>query len=412
MRCDWKALTTVDADLVVVGGGVAGTLTVLLAALRGLEVAWVAPPVGPADQSAHWHGYLHRGAFFNPRTEATLIADLAENWTFWAGADLARFRQRVDTHAVAPTALWAEGFADRIRSAPQVGEVEWLPAGTITVPTGEGVLDGPEFLAAAHAAAAACATRIVEPCRSIRRDGDGWRAIMRSGSSVTARQAIIAAGPATAGLVAGLVPTRRVTVRASRMLVLRGAALPQAALIAPSHQNGGLFLASRVGPGGEAVWLVSDNFSTPAEEGVDPLLDAWWACSMVERLAGLVGDELLHGTTATAYVAAKSSLRTEDVLVPSDGVVVDDTGGLACLTPAKWSNCPTTAHEVLTSLGHRLVWDDLHPQLSARIAAATPEPARIVETWQTLGTGTPTERLRTPGLPTLLAARDIFAAAA
>lgn len=401
-----------DADLLVVGGGVAGTLTVLLAALRGLDVAWLAPPVGPLDQSAHWHGYLHRGAFFNPRTEASLIADLAENWAFWAGTDLVRFRQRVDTHAVAPTALWAEGFADRIRSAPRTGAVDWLPAGTITVPTGEGVLDGPEFLAAAHAAATACAVRLAEPCASITRDGGGWRATTRSGRAVTARQAIVAAGPATAALVAGLVPTRRVTVRASRMLVLRGSALPQAALIAPSPQNGGLFLASRVGPDGEGVWLVSDNFSTPAEDGADRLLDAWWACSMVERLTGLVGDELLDGTTATAYVAAKSSLRTEDVLVPSDGVVVDDTGTLACLTPAKWSNCPTTAHEVLTGLGHRLVWDELHPQLSARIAAATPDSARIVETWQTLGAGTPTERLRTPGLPTLLAAREIFAAAA
>ncbi len=400
-----------DADLIVVGGGVAGTLTVLLAALRGLDVAWVAPPVSPTDQSAHWHGYLHRGAFFNPRTEGTLIADLAENWTFWAGADLARFRQQVDTHAVAPTALWAEGFADRIRSAPRTGDVDWLPRGTITVPTGEGVLDGPAFLAAAHAAAATCAARLAEPCASIRRHDSGWRATARSGRSVTGRQVIVAAGPATAALVAGLVPTRRVTVRASRMLVLQGA-LPQAALIAPSHQNGGLFLASRIAPDGAGVWLVSDNFSTPAEEGADPLLDAWWACSMVERLTGLVGGELLSGTTATAYVAAKSSLRTEDVLVPSDGVVVDDTGTLACLTPAKWSNCPTTAHEVLTSLGHRLVWDDVHPQVSARIAAATPAPERIVETWETLGAGTSIERLRTPGLPTLLAAREIFAAAA
>lgn len=231
-----------------------------------------------------------------------------------------------------------------------------------------------------------------------------------AGSALTGRQVIVAAGEHTPALVRATELRDVVTVRDSRMLVVRGR-LPAAALTAPHPADGGIFLASRKTPD-DTVWLVSDNFSTPRAARTDRFVDAWWVCSAVERLAGLVGTEVLGGTTTGAYSARKSSLRTDDVRVPDRGAIVDGDATIACLSPAKWSNAPTSAHRAVELLGHAVDWDESVGVIRELLGPVAANRADIVETWETVEASRPVEDLLVPGRRALRSAGTLFRPAA
>jgi hypothetical protein len=407
-------------DLVVVGGGIAGTLAVVAALSRGLEVAWVAPPLQPDDQSAHWHGHLHRGRLYDPVRERGLIQELSQNVPFWWSDAAVRFHTDVETIAVGPDRAWASEFEQRLGGIRRNSiRPDYLAQDAEVVRTDEAILDGPAFLGAATEVASRGSLHLPERCDRLRRTRDGdWEAVLAEPvgdrASVRAAAVILAAGTTASSLVPGRVRLdRTLDARLSRMLVLRGA-LPTAAAIMPSRSAGGLFFASRELPGhhngGERVWLVSDGFSSGGTESRGPLTDGWWTCSVIERLAGFVDPVLLAGTRVAGYRAAKSRLRSSPAQVPAEGFAIDREAGFVALTPSKWSTAPTSAAHALAAL----IADPV--PVSARTAAMAdllltahpPLSAPFAERWESTGVGVPLHTLRNPGSAALHLAGELF----
>lgn len=406
-------------DLLVIGGGIAGTLAVLAAASRGIDVAWIAEEVGPLDQSAHWHGHLHRGRLYDPIREADLIAELAENVPFWWDERIQDYHAGVDTIAVGPDFAWADEFRRFLRGARgEEARFAFLRGDAVAVHTDEAILDGPRFLSAATAAAESAAQVHRSRCTALRRTGStGWQASVEvpGGDSMTVRadRVILATGTRLGELLpAGVRLDRDHGYRLSRMLVLRGP-LPRAAAIVPSRAAGGLFFASREIPGSpaERIWLVSDGFSSHGTRSPGALTDAWWACSVMERMYGFVREDVFEDVRAAAYIAPKSRLDASPTEVPAHGFAADDRSAFVALTPSKWSSSPTAAVNAL----HRLVPDDLGMDnrlasivgLISGASGASAAPM-IEETWQTLDPAIPVSDLRRPGQAALVSAARMF----
>jgi glycine/D-amino acid oxidase-like deaminating enzyme len=407
-------------DVVVVGGGVAGTMAVLAAASRGLDVAWIADRVGPEDQSAHWHGHLHRGRLYDPVREADLIDELSRNVAFWWSDAAVRFHTDVATIAVGPDQRWAAEFQrDRLgRPARRSPSPAYLRDDVASVRTDEAILDGPAFLGAASRAASSRAQRVLGRCSALTQRPGGWEARWRAEDGTAgvarARTAILATGTEVPALLPRTVRLDRVVdARLSRMLVLRGD-LPKAAAIVPSRSSGGLFFASREVPGArsgaERVWLVSDGFSSPGTASRGGLTDGWWACSVLERLSAFVRDDVLLGTRVGGYRAAKSRLESSPTEVPAEGFALDADRSFVSLTPSKWSTSPTSAAQALGAL-----LPDALPvasriaamvELIAEVSAHVAQP--FEETWRGIDRWVPYGALRTAGADALRSAAGVF----
>jgi glycine/D-amino acid oxidase-like deaminating enzyme len=409
-----------EHDLVVVGGGIAGTMAVLAAASRGVDAVWIADRIGLEDQSAHWHGHLHRGRLYDPVREADLIDELSRNVAFWWSDAAVRFHADVETIAVGPDEEWAAEFQrDRLgRPARSTPSPDYIRTDVASVRTDEAILEGPAFLGAATDAAAARTHRIDGRCTSLTQRAGRWEARWRADDGaaglVRAKTVILATGTDVPALVPPAVRLDRVVdARLSRMLVLRGE-LPKAAAIVPSRSAGGLFFASREIPGarteGERVWLVSDGFSSPGTASRGALTDGWWACSVLERLSEFVREEVLAGTRVGGYRAAKSRLESSPTEVPAEGFALDTDRSFVSLTPSKWSTSPTAAVQAVAAL-----LPDPVP-LPARIAAMVELLAGVTateanpfrETWQGLDAWVPFTDLRTAGAAALRAASSVF----
>lgn len=403
-------------DLVVVGGGFAGTMAVLAASTRGMDVAWIAEDVGPNAQSGRWHAHLHRGRLYDPTREADLIAELQQNAAFWWSAAVRRFHTDIPTMAIGPNAAWADEF--RRVLGGQRGERAhpgFLRRDAVAILTDEAILQGPRFLATAGAEAARRSTLHRGRCVSLSRRGGDWVARVGEGEhalNVRGRTAIVATGVAIDELVPhGIHLDHAHGIRLSRMLVLRGR-LPRAAAIVPSRSAGGLFLASReVRDGsGDRVWLVSDGFNSPGSTSPGASTDGWWACSIIERLYGYVRARLLDDTSAAAYIAPKSRLEASPTRVPARGIAVDADARFVALTPSKGSASPSAAIDALHAL---------HPDpapVADRIAALADTLTRapthrtaFQEEWETMHPRVPTRDLRVPGIEALEAGAALFA---
>jgi hypothetical protein len=395
-------------------------MAVLAAASRGIDTVWIADRVGLGDQSAHWHGHLHRGRLYDPVREADLIDELSRNVAFWWSDAAVRFHTDVATIAVGPDEEWAAAFErDRLgRPARRSPSPAYLRDDVASVRTDEAILDGPGFLGAASRAADARAVRIAGRCTALVQRPGGWEARWRGadGSAGMARadSVILATGTGVPALVPTTVRLDRVVdARLSRMLVLRSD-LPKAAAIVPSRSAGGLFFASREIPGArigaERVWLVSDGFSSPGTAFRGGLTDGWWACSVLERLAGFVREDVLRGAQVSGYRAAKSRLESSPTEVPAEGFALDTDRSFVSLTPSKWSTSPTSAARALSAL----IPDRL--PLPARVASMVELLADVSahgsrsfrETWQGLDRWMPYGDLRAAGIPALHAAASVF----
>lgn len=407
-------------DVVIVGGGIAGTLAVLTAVDRGLDVAWIADEVGFDAQSAHWHGHLHRGRLYDPEREADLIDELGQNVPFWWSNPVIGFHTTVQTVALGHEEEWATAFRNRIGGPAdsEQGRPAYVRDDVLTVRTDEAVLDGPSFLSVARELAAAESLAITGRCTALRRRADGlWDAGVTASAGETvrvrARLAVLATGIHNPALTPATVsPDREASARLSRMLVLRGP-LPSAAAIIPSRAAGGLFFDSREcrGSGGaERVWLVSDGFSSSGSVSPSMLTDAWWACSVMERLRGFVRDDLLDEVQVAAYRAPKSRVESSPAAVPARGFAVDRELGFVSLMPSKWSTAPTSAVESLAA-----ILPDAEP-LAARIAglaerfasAKVPDVPVFRETWESVDRWVAARDLSRPGVDALRAASRIF----
>ena len=405
-------------DLVVVGGGIAGTLAVLTGVSRGLDVAWIADDVHPEDQSAHWHGHLHRGRLYDPEREADLIAELAENVPFWWSDDIVPFHAGIDTIAVGPDFAWADEFRRFLRGARgEEARFDFLRSDAVAVHTDEAILDGPRFLRAATHAAAAGSSLHHARCSCLHRTPAGeWQAVVDvpGGDAVTVRagHAILATGTAVSELIPdGIRLDRAHGARLSRMLVLRGD-LPRAAAIVPSRAAGGLFFASReiADSTSERIWLVSDGFSSAGTTSPGALTDAWWACSVMERMYGFVKEDVFEGIRAAAYIAPKSRLDASPTQVPAHGFAVDPENAFAALTPSKWSASPTAAVNALDRLlpDPSSVRDRLDDMVRLIRASGEPHGRVIAETWETLDAELLVSDLRRPGTVALETAARMF----
>lgn len=406
-------------DVLVVGGGIAGTMAVLTAVSRGLDVAWIADRIGPADQSAHWHGHLHRGRLYDPVREHDLIEELGRNAAFWWSDAVTPFHTDIPTIAVGPDRRWASSFRRRLGSAThRMTPPPFLRDDVAAVRTDEAILDGPAFLGAASDLASSHSHRIDGRCIDLRQlRVDVWEsefADVTGGTHVVhARSVVLATGTAAPELVPGTLRLDRVLdARLSRMLVLRGA-LPRVAAIVPSRAAGGLFFASREIPGAaenERVWLVSDGFSSGGTQRRGSLTDAWWACSVVERMTGFVQEDLLQQVSVGAYRAPKSRVASSPTQVPADGFAVDRARSFVALTPSKWSATPTSAVHALAAL----VPDRLRPEdRMAAVAdllrdARRPRVPAFEETWRTVGVWSRLADLRGPSIEALHRASEIF----
>jgi glycine/D-amino acid oxidase-like deaminating enzyme len=418
-----------DDGVLVVGGGIAGTMAVLAAISRGLEVTWVADGISAEDQSAHWHGHIHRGRLYDPTREADLIDELACNASFWWSDAVRRFHTGVETIAVGPDDHWAAGFRDRVtgtvgaRSRP-----DFLRPEASVVDTDEAILDGPAFLDAAYRAAARGSRRIVGRCAAIRSDGDrSWRAEVLEEDGrrleVRAEAVVLATGAAVPELVPAEVRLDLgFGARLSRMLVLKGT-LPRTAVIVPSRSAGGLFFASRdIAPdatgqaeradttGQTRVWLVSDGFSSPGTESPGALTDGWWTCSIVERLLGFVRNEVFRDVAVSGYLGTKFRLASSPAHVPARGVSVDAGGSFVALAPSKWSSSPTSAIAALDAIApDSMDAGDRLAAMAELLARESSEPvSRFEETWQTVRSWVPFAAVTTPGVESLEAAASVY----
>ncbi|WP_422936512.1 FAD-dependent oxidoreductase [Sinomonas sp. P47F7] len=400
-------------EVAVIGAGVAGTLVTVAAVSRGMDVTWVAPHVSPEDQSAHWHGYIHRGRLYHPEQEANLIQELEDNWRFWNTASVRRFHQPIETFALSQSRRWAWRFAERVGENVVDGVAPGVLEGIASVPSGERVLDGPAFLGHARLLLENSCACLNEMGSRIERIDGNWLIATNSGHKISARNVIVATGSGASSLLTGVPEIHNcIVVRRSRMLVLRGS-LPAAALIWPSKDAGGLFLVSRTDITGESgVWLVSDNFSTPGIVATESLVDGWWACSIAQRLMRFISPDLLLESRISAYTAEKTHLRANEFLVPARGTAADSTGTLVCLAPAKWSTAASAAATALSIIGRtaysrRETYMKIAEFLTPEIREA---PSKTpTEAWQMAQHSVPFRRLIEEGWQTVKEASGLFA---
>jgi glycine/D-amino acid oxidase-like deaminating enzyme len=380
-----------DSDVIVAGAGMAGLLTALALARRGVEVVLVEPSRVGAGQSGQSHGYLHQGYAYGP-DEPRLPALLGGAREYWRGL-LARIPPVTAGSTIA--------FSDR--DAVRRAEQYWRDSGLEVRPR-----TTPEWLTGA---AVAC-YRSAEPTYNIgdilrglgaqtvssgietrpgtvervEECGDGVSATITEPDGgtaiVRARTAVLAAGAGTPGLLARSGLPAVVQLRKAFMLVLRGR-LPAVSVLFPEREEHGLFLASRIGRDGRATWLVSDFQSFDSGGGDPGQLAGWWARRVLLTLGRVVNSATLARVEAVSgYPATKSGL------LPSSGTVAHEfgielLGGRAIVAgPAKLTLAPLAARDAVRTVAARLGlrsdddgWDP--------ITLVPPDRSPVRETWET-----------------------------
>lgn len=380
-----------DSDVIVAGAGMAGLLTALALARRGVEVVLVEPSRVGAGQSGQSHGYLHQGYAYGP-DEPRLPALLGGAREYWQGL-LARIPPVTAGSTIAfsdrdavrrAEQYWRDsGLEVRRRSTPgwltgaavacyrsaeptyNIGDIlRGLGAQTVS----SGIETRPGTVERVEECGDGVSATITEP--------DGGTAIVR------ARTAVLAAGAGTPGLLARSGLPAVVQLRKAFMLVLRGR-LPAVSVLFPEREEHGLFLASRIGQDGRATWLVSD-FQSFDSGGRDPgQLAGWWARRVLLTLGRVVDSATLARVEAVSgYPATKSGL------LPSSGTVAHEfgielLGGRAIVAgPAKLTLAPLAARDAVRTVATRLGlrsddagWDP--------ITLVPPDRSPVRETWET-----------------------------
>ena len=389
-----------DGDVIVAGAGMAGLLTALTLARRGVHVVLVEPARVGAGQSGQSHGYLHRGYAYGP-DEPRLPALLASARKHWHGL-LAHIPPVTADSVIAfsnPAAVrraqryWRDSeLAVRPRPAP--GWLTGIPLACFG--SAEPTYNVGDLLRGLGAQAEAAGIEVRSgTVERIGESGDGIVAAVTGPDGagvVRARAAVLAAGAGTPGVLARSGLPAAVQLRSAFMLVLRGR-LPAVSVLFPEREEHGLFLASRVGRDGRGTWLVSD-FQSFHPGGRDPgQLAGWWARRMLLTLRRVVDAAVLAGVDAVSgYSATKSGL------LPRSGTVAHEFGAelldgrVVVATPSKLTLAPLAARSAARVVAARLGlrpddggWEPINPVPLDRACAR--------EAWET-----PLAALDRPGL--------------
>ncbi|MCC2321235.1 NAD(P)/FAD-dependent oxidoreductase [Cellulomonas xiejunii] len=380
-----------DVDVIVAGGGMAGLLTALTLARRGVHVVLVEPSRLGAGQSGQSHGYLHRGYAYGP-DEPRLPALLASARQHWQGL-LEEIRPVTDRSTVAfsePAAVrraeryWRESGLDVVPQ-PTPG---WLTDTSVACfGSAEPTYNVGDILRGLGVQADAAG---IEVCRGaverVEQSGDGVRVRATGTDSGTqllhARTAVLAAGAGTPGLLVRSRLPAVVQLRQALMLVLRGR-LPAVSALFPGQEEHGLFLASRVAADGRSTWLVSDFQSFDSGGRDVGQLAGWWARRALLTLRRVVAAAVLARVdSVSGYTAIKSGL------LPSSGTVAHEfgiqllDGRVVVACPSKLTLAPlaarSTADVVAVRLGLRPGdggWDPVTP--------VPPHRSTARESWET-----------------------------
>lgn len=383
-----------DTDVIVVGAGMAGLLTALALARRGVHVTVVEPARLGAGQSGQSHGYLHRGYAYGP-DEPRLPELLGRARRHWRTL-LAHVPPVTEDSTIAFSQAAAVHRAERYwrRSGlpvhPQATPAWLTPEHAACFRSAEPTYNVGEVLRGLGVQASAAGVQLVEGgVERLRPQGDGVRVLLEGPGAapavLDARAVVVASGAGTPALLTRSGLPAPVVLRRALMLVLRGH-LPAVSALFPGQEEHGLFLASRVGADGRTTWLVSD-FQSFDGGGQDPgQLAGWWARRVLLTLRRLVDASVLAQVEAVSgYAAVKSGLA------PVSGTVAHELGTpllggrvvVAC--PSKLTLTPLAARYAVETLGARLGlapggdggdgWDAVVP------VAPDASPAR--EAWET-----------------------------
>lgn len=346
----------------VVGGGVAGLLTAQRIAERGVPALVIESRHLGGGQTAHAHGWLHRGNVFGDieRTEADQLRAGAEWWQ----------RRLIDAGAPRISQQAVIAFADETAADEIVNT--WRSVGLTSWPiaplsdklprayrTEEWSVSPVEALRAVveHAPPSAYVSASV---LSLRADGPSREANLvldRGGrqSLLKARAVVIAAGTGSARLLNRAAAAPAIQLRRSHMIVVRSTADLPAAIALPEQAAKGLFGVQRRSTAG-THWLFS-NFLSYGGEKDSPTARNAWRRSLLRTLREYV-PELIADAEALwgSYPAVKSELRRHVPLgVPGQGVVETTASNAVAVVPGKFTAAPIVAKAAAESAISRLL---------------------------------------------------------
>lgn len=395
-------------DLIIVGGGIAGSLAASMA--EGLDTVWVHPVADSEIQSLQWHGYLHRGYLYDPSVESGLIELLRRNVPFWASLDGSELVSQQRSSVVTPVRSHRrDSLPEGVRARPGIPSAARQTKDYVWLESDEQICDGPLLLERLSRLAKTHLVEIDARVLELTQHEAHWEVLLADGqrgnSRLKARRVILAIGAGSLRIPA----TLPATIRHSRMLVLEGEHVPSLSAISPGPELGGLFMVSR-SRGGRNALLISDAYSTWT---LDPTfaVDAWWSCSVLERIARLLDPSVFELARVAAYRATKAGFATCGAVVPATAWRTAPER-LIHLLPSKWSLAPLAAAQALERFF--TTFDGAEGRLmrlSDRLRAMAGPPAdRRTEAWELAGPSLPLSALLRPSFAALTNAETLYSA--
>lgn len=360
----------IGCDVLIAGGGVAGTLVASMLTRLGYQCILAEPRALAAEQSGHSHGYIHRGYIYL-RAERGLVQQLCtarEQWEGYISSPIEVAAYSDCSFIGFDNPLIAKYASQMWRAADlpvvSVNPPEW-PALLQTAPltavyrTDEQAFDFPQVVANVLVRAKNC--RLVQgsvvKLQLERRRCTRVQLLVGSEMlEVEAKHVVLAAGIGTAAIIAGTLGRFRSvpSVRTSYMLVIRGQALRQLSLILPENQFYGIFMVSRPA-GTETVWLVSNylSYSGRCDEWGVPAR-TWLRATLrtLEQLFPVLRDQDLRWGI---YAAPKAEFRVDPEYMPEGGVI--ENLGLTNVTavwPTKLTLAPIITQRIVDQITSKI----------------------------------------------------------
>jgi glycine/D-amino acid oxidase-like deaminating enzyme len=356
-------------DVLVVGAGFSGLLAAHALVQAGFRVTLVEEHQLGGGQSAHSHGYLHRGYIYLRPTDSLvrLLQPAALRWESMLATSSTPFETVESLIGFESGREADEAFAhwglrglrghrrvavgDAVSGVGLADSMLWDPRGSFAV-SPEKTVDFSRFarflvdrLEDKGSVIRGRAVRLVDDGRRL-----GGVVVRRWGAvdvRLSARAYVIAAGAGSRPLVvaSGRHPGP-LEVRQSYMLCLRHPRLPAVSAIFPGDGAAGLFMAPRRDEQrGQTVWLVSNHVSYAGLDHSD-VGARLWLRHLVRTLRTRASVFELDGLEWAYYPACKAEARSAPVL---GGPVVTDLGwdNVAVVNPTKLTLVPPLVDSIL-----------------------------------------------------------------
>lgn len=385
-----------QADIVVIGGGVAGLWVAQRARALGYSVVILQQgPLGDG-QSAHSHVYLHLGHIYRNSSEHDTVADLkraAQLWDAWLADNPPDLEGLAEPHeqslfgfASAADAREVANYWDDVVDLPHVpAELPDVLAGGCVVELRAAAVRCLNARWMTEALARPLDGAIV-PIRQVsecRQWGSAVTAVLADGTrpvEIECEAAVLCAGAGNEGLLAHFPHAASVDLRNRRswMLVVRGQAdelPPFSGILALGDDS--LFIVSRCLPAsGETVWLVSDA----CDERLDT---AGWVRQVLDQILRAFPSLKPHIETFDwgVYPAPKAEVKPPGTgaRVVTSSYIHPVLDNVWALWPMKLTLAPLAAERMCALIG------------AAGIAPRHPQPQFdlpaieiAAETWETI----------------------------